>query len=548
MHVVDAFPGRVARRAHWPAWSLQLLRRAAAPEDEVVRRQDATIAWAGSIWRVGSGGRGDEARRCCEEFTKALWEDRFADLGGIRGDFVASLMSRDKVVLLRSLDVSANLSLFYRVVGRSLIWSTNYVDLVRPIADIDFERLSAFAWGASVNPYPDVQVVRPGTFVKFTRSGIETGTFDDIGAVSVDARMSITDWGPLVRDCLTEAVKRRVRQFKRVGVMLSGGIDSAGIVRCLVDIGADVTCYNVAAFSRMTANESDYASAVCDYLGVPLRIIDVSSDGLEGSGFINHSWRFRTPHNHIFYGWWTRLVELAREEVDCLVSGHGGDGVFSGPFATRDPRDLSTLSRLRQTPLRHIPAILGHSLSLPRFRDSGLLPVGRQADSYTSSALKSAARYREVAGSALQSVSQENNLVRPNGLVELTPYFDKDLLALSQVLPFHNLAYGGQLITKPVLRSAFLGLLPSEVVSRTQNPVYADVPQEYCVNNRDLLRSIIHRDSWLVRLGVVDHPKFSELLSDDDRLRINAESIGANCLTSLWLDAQSEESDIRSLT
>ena len=115
----------------------------------------------------------------------------------------------------------------------------------------------------------------------------------------------------------------------------------------------------------------------------------------------------------------------------------------------------------------------------------------------------------------IQALALNVNKVWPSGLVRLTPYRDRELhnrLGLSLPRGYKRLVYGGETIRKPVLRRAFMGLLPTEVLRYMDQPHFDGIFQEYCCNNTETLQQLLHPDAYLMRYGIVDHARLLEVL------------------------------------
>ena len=548
VHTIDEFPGKQGPRSiGWPAWCLQLIASRFGVNSLHATQRNITAAWAGSIWNAPwYTATSTAADSCYVQLCRMLRQEDFSSrFKRIEGDFVACIMTSDEVLLSSSLE--ATTSLFYRISGETLIWSTNYVDLVDPLSEINVSRLAAFAWGASVLPYDQVKRVSAGAYVRFGRYGEQHGILDEHSTPNLNRRMTLADWGGYARQTVLQAVEKRSKRFDKVGVVLSGGIDSSALVRCLVDIGSDVVCYNWASPRFAPSDESEYAAAVCRHLGVPLRTIDVGADRVPGGRLIDSSWSFRVPYNHALYGWWERTARMAGSEVDCLVSGLGGDAAFGST-------NFRLWSVLKNVPFQDVFGVVRQGLSIPgvsltrritrplmmnlfsqEHRPRSLPPL-RSVDMYTEAATSAVLKYRASSDIWPQSVALDMNVFRPNGLVHLAPYTDRDVVALGRILPYGQLPYAGQFVSKPVLRRAFLGSLPSKVVGRSFNTAFGGIQQEYCINNREVLGTIINDRSYLVSANVIDHESFRDVLASDVKLRPNARSIIVNCIVSLWLD------------
>jgi asparagine synthase (glutamine-hydrolysing) len=67
---------------------------------------------------------------------------------------------------------------------------------------------------------------------------------------------------------LERAVRRRLPTGERVGILLSGGIDSSAIAAITAETGADAVCYSL-SFAESELDESPHQQAVAEHLGLP---------------------------------------------------------------------------------------------------------------------------------------------------------------------------------------------------------------------------------------------------------------------------------------
>jgi asparagine synthase (glutamine-hydrolysing) len=118
---------------------------------------------------------------------------------------------------------------------------------------------------------------------------------------------------------------------KRVGVTLSGGMDStsvAGAIRAAAP-GADLIAFSQVATELPEADETYYASAVCKHLNIPMVAIRIDQHWpLRGVGI--HTSR-ATPFYNYYTDYWDETFHVVQaNQVDLLFTGMGGDFLFGG--------------------------------------------------------------------------------------------------------------------------------------------------------------------------------------------------------------------------
>ncbi|KAI1628305.1 hypothetical protein EDD37DRAFT_304187 [Exophiala viscosa] len=145
-----------------------------------------------------------------------------------------------------------------------------------------------------------------------------------------------------VQDRLVDAVKERLRADVKVGVSLSGGIDSsvvAGIVNHLLrqghQIGSEavnerLSCFGIAFDEESGFDESSIASRTAEYLGVKFYKKHMNEDELARS-FADATWHDEQPNPDLNFIGTYALSELFRDKgFRVNINGQGADEIFAG--------------------------------------------------------------------------------------------------------------------------------------------------------------------------------------------------------------------------
>ena len=526
------------------------------------RKVKTGVALSGVLWTEtaldDSEGYLNLEKRCLQQ----LHRGDVSVLSELRGDYVCALFDSAGVILARSLD--ANRNLYYRIDdgGHRIAWSTNYVELAHDsLSDIDTSQLAAFTWGADTMFYPGVERLERGeaiqvqmqpsglSLTKYNLSSLASRTEEQ---VLPHSPKTYTQWAEKSRRALQDATLARASRFRKVGVLLSGGVDSAVVARCLRDSGVDTICYHVSSRNYHFADESQYAEAVARHLGLPLHKIDVSEYRTVGGEYLNRDRDFLVPHNHPHLAFWEAMVHNMAEDIEAVFSGHGGH-LFD------DSRPYSLWTAIRQSKPLALPKTLRNGISVIATRDAsmlqsiatrndtrsqaanGMLPSNSGSDIFSEHVRPSIASALDKAfdniSNELHMTSLDVNVFAPNGLIHLTPYTDHSVRRLLQHMPRAPIAYQGKVYQKPILNLAFVGLLPPGTIRRQGNPLISATTQSYCMNNVDTILSILHPTSQLVLLGIIDHERLLSVLSDRKALVENAPRIINACLVTLWLES-----------
>jgi asparagine synthase (glutamine-hydrolysing) len=147
--------------------------------------------------------------------------------------------------------------------------------------------------------------------------------------------VTLSELATLARSALCDATRPLAQARAKVGLLLSGGIDSAAVAAALASQGANVTAYHL-QFGHPAADESAYAQAVCQALSLPLVIIPARTE----ADYLSDQWRFPHPYGHAGLRWMQLLAEQAeRDGITFLTTGRGGDPAF-GPLDSYGLSDI----------------------------------------------------------------------------------------------------------------------------------------------------------------------------------------------------------------
>jgi asparagine synthase (glutamine-hydrolysing) len=225
-----------------------------------------------------------------------------------------------------------------------------------------------------------------------------------------------------LRETLVEAVRRRMMADVPVGVFLSGGLDSsivAAIMAALAEPGQTIH-----AFAAGTADSSDLAAArvVADHLGLEhherVYTADDVVDALPAVVTAMESFepslvRSAVP-NYL-------LAELAARHVKVVLTGEGADELYAGYDHLREITD----------------------------------PADLQAE-----------LVRSVEGLHNLNLQRCDRVTMAHGLEARVPFLDLDVIATAQRVPIGWKLPGELGQEKRILREAFEGWLPAEVLWR----------------------------------------------------------------------------------
>jgi asparagine synthase (glutamine-hydrolysing) len=172
-----------------------------------------------------------------------------------------------------------------------------------------------------------VRHVMPGTWIKFTRSGVQTQRWWNLAAQQ-EREFEFGEWAEEFMAILDDATRIRLRADVPWGAFLSGGVDSSTIVGLMARhveqpvktfcIGFDDPRYDESAFAAEAARRfgCHHTSEIAE-----LNMLDRWPHVL---------YHLDQPHGDASFMPTLRVSELAARHVKVVLTGDGGDELFAG--------------------------------------------------------------------------------------------------------------------------------------------------------------------------------------------------------------------------
>lgn len=480
----------------------------------------------------------------------ALVSGRYEDLGQIAGEFVGCLVTSKKIYLFKSIMGNSS-TIFFRRSGDAVRWSTSPVDLVEdPDTDIGRAAIVRCCRGEGPFIYHAIDRVRPGQVVVLEQHRTNVVEYDRITPMALPRRTTLPEYAEIAYELLLDAV-RPYAGGGRVGVLLSGGIDSSSVLTALVDAGADVIAFHLDTDDRL-ADESAYARAVCEHLEVPL--VSIPTDN--GASYLSRSWDFPHPYSHTGYRHLEQAAErVAEAGVRFLATGREGDILFGPAYYHYGMRDV-LFGDLRWHEKREmLCGVLSSRWQLSSILKScflnsslveGSMPIGENArrSDFLSPMLGMSHEKVDYDFMAQES-TMDLALFRPRGVLLCSPMGSKDLRRLSMRLPnaYRWIPFQGRLIDKPVLRMMLARRLPALIWRRGGRSWLNSPPQNYALRYSQPLRELIGSPgSHLVRTGIVNPALLARTLGQPLSVRRNAEALICSAMVELFLRSMENRS------
>jgi len=472
-----------------------------------------------------------------------LVDGRYEDLGQIAGELVGCLVTSQRIYLFKSIMGNSS-TIFFRRSGGTVRWSTDPADLIEdPDTDIDRAAISRCCRGEGPFIYHSIDRVRPGQVVILEQHRTAVVEYDRVTPLALPRRTTLPEYAEIAYELLLDAV-RAYAGSGRVGVLLSGGLDSSSVLTALVDAGADVIAYHLDTDDQL-ADESAYARAVCEHLEVPL--VSIPTDN--GTGYLSRSWDFPHPYSHTGYRHLEQAAErVADDGVTFLATGREGDILFGPLYYHYGMRDVLFGDLRWHERKEMLCGVLSSRWQLSSILKScvfnsslveGSMPIGENArrSDFLAPILGTSDEKIDYDFMAQES-TMDLALFRPRGVVLCSPMGSKALRRLSMRLPnaYRWIPFQGRLIDKPVLRMMLARRLPDLIWRRGGRSWLNSPPQSYALRYSQPLRELIGSpDSHLVRTGMVNPALLAQTLGQPLSVRRNAEALICSAMVELFL-------------
>lgn len=170
--------------------------------------------------------------------------------------------------------------------------------------------------------------VTPGCYIEISASGIHKHCYWELPNVKPN-KLSKEQNREQLRQLILKSVERRTRDAQRVGIQLSGGVDSS--VLCAMTkkyLSKDVYTYSV-TFEGTSVDESKYIDFVNKQLELDAHKFECKPiDFL--TNWLKSTWYFEAPMNHEGTVTLLHLNKMAKKDVDVLLCGDGPDESMGG--------------------------------------------------------------------------------------------------------------------------------------------------------------------------------------------------------------------------
>ena len=390
--------------------------------------------------------------------------------------------------------------------------------------------------------YNGIRKLAPGTTLTINPRGeLRHNKYWSLKAQRPAVPKTAAEWTEAIHESLRQAVKKRIEIADvKVGVLLSGGLDSSLLVALLAEQGVpDLMTFSVGFEDQPEerGNEFEYSDTVAAMYGtrhhkflIPnaevLRRLPEAVDAMSEPMFAQDAVAFYL------------LSEQVSKTVKVVQSGQGADEVFGGYFwypRMAADQSGSPLERFRRHYFdRDHDEFL--ELAMPAYHGldyTGETIAAHLAEPFADEFIDQVLRMDTTMLITDDPVKRVDNMTMAWGLEARVPFLDHHLVELAASMPSElKLASGGKHVLKTIAR----GLVPDVVIDRKKGyfpmPALKFVRGDFLNFMQDILNSQACRERGLYHRAYV-----SKLLDapEQHHTRIQGSKLWHLALLEYWL-------------
>jgi asparagine synthase (glutamine-hydrolysing) len=355
-----------------------------------------------------------------------------------------------------------------------------------------------------------VRHVMPGTWMKFTRAGVQTQRWWDLAAQR-EREQEFSAWSEEFVALLDDATRIRLRADVPWGAFLSGGVDSSTIVALMArHVQQPVKTFCI-GFADPRFDESPFAAEAARRFGCEHTSEIAELNMLARWPQVLH--HLDQPHGDASFMPTLRVSELAARHVKVVLTGDGGDELFAGYDKYADYFAGAGVAQLSDEQFRRgyfdSISLFGADAKRALYRPevaATLDPI----DSYEAAArpwFEQAAHFDRVNQALyldMQLLLSGNNLVKPDrmgmavSIEARTPFLDWRMMEFAFRSPGRTKLDGGD--KKHWYKRAVAPLIGQDLAYRKKQMFTVPVGEWFRRDSHDWLRGVLAGSELLERL------------------------------------------------
>lgn len=464
-----------------PAIAFQATETASSPQQR--------FRVAGDIWLSNRATLLQELQQPAlsdAEIIAALWEQAgTAALEKLQGMFAFVVWDSMQQSLWLVRDRVGARTLYYSITGNTCWIAPRLPTLAQKLSpEIDLVALRDYLCCAFVpgerTMWQGIREVRPGTIVRLPDN--EATPYWHIAERITDAEQPLEWHARKLRGLLDQVIREYLPQDEAVGCYLSGGLDSSLVVALAKKLHTHpVHTYSI-HFGAATPNELEFSSLVAAHCQTRHHIIEITPQQMwelhaEAMAYLDDPIGDPLTVPNLILG------REAKQSVNVILNGEGGDPCFGGP--KNQPMLLTNLYQSEHTPdlvSAYLASYQKCAMDLPRLLKAEVWQAVRDEPSVFAPELLGAGSYlnrlmfiNTKFKGADHILTKVSNLTRACGLEGRSPLFDQRVVEMSLTIPPEYKLSGAT--EKAVLKAAVQDVLPEAIIARPKSGMM--VPVQY---------------------------------------------------------------------
>ena len=459
----------------------------------------------------------------------------------LHGDYSIIVRSGEGILAFCSLE--STLPLFFKDEDNTLVVSSDHMCIVKDVKEsLSVHGVARAVFGDSVFPFSGINLLNAGEYLLVHTDRQYALSLGKVQAalppcMAAKNNKSFEDIVAVFQRRFSRSLYELVKGANRIGLLLSGGIDSSLIAWYLRQLSCDVVLYTWSGPSFPQTDEWNDAHLVAEITEFPHKRVMIDNDALFEHIFLYS--HIDIPFFHNYSGaWLVSCEQMARDGIDIVLSGYGASQ-FEAP-------QYSLAHTIRQLPIKEKCAEIVHALANPyqiprdilykRQQKDEAIPFLRNIDFFTESNIDLIQNTNhDLPVCPLQEYIQEKNLFIPTGIRCLHPYHTQPIIELAASIPesCKTRMFMGQQVNKLVLRTAMLGKLPDRIVRKTYPAAMSALIQKKTAKWFQM-HSAIKELEPLIDLGIVDALRLKTVINNTKLTMANAQALHTSLLFSYW--------------
>ena len=415
--------------------------------------------------------------------------------------------------------------------------ASNYLHLVSKNTQINYDLLPILCYGDEVNIYKDLYVLKRNSLLKidYTKRTckIKENIIPNLSIFS--NKTTLDEIGEEVHSALLASVKNSLQGSSKSALLLSGGIDSGAVAKCLQECNANTIFYTWSSKNK-NVSEYQYSKKIGEFLGYETVELIIDEPPYDNS--LPKHICVDYPHTKTVSCWWECAFEQAsKNNIDTIFTGHHGAIIGAPSHYIRNQLgsfwcNYGVYNLINNKIPLNITKLPIYKNEKQIHRGIDIFTVDAQKYLKTNILLRSTPAMNTDNYSYLINFSDRFNIPFED------VYLSSRLLDISYSIPakFKQKKYGGFIINKIPLRYSMIGHLPKEIVSRCHSANLDFMDSQNFKKNLNYYLSMFKEDSVLVKKGIIDISKIRDMQRKPDSLiDKNRTSILISLMVENWL-------------